>query len=314
MTDIERPAELAEIFFSYRLPEAEAQTLILSAVGIHSWTLVRGGGYSVCVEPEFAAPALQNLHESALEVAPASLPVRALQRHPHAWLGSICYAVILMGVAYAAGIDLLGRDWLAAGALNGSLPATHEWWRVLTALTLHADVAHLIGNLVFGTVLGYFASRDLGGGIAWAAIVLGAALGNALDAFWMPAANSSIGASTAVFAALGLISGHAWLRDAPPDARRLKRWAPLVGGVMLLGLTGMGGGGNDLGFGALPEVSNVDVVAHVTGFISGCGLGALLGWLGQERFAHGRWQVFAALAGVAALAGAWAWPLLRQGA
>src|SRR5262249_34951780 len=117
VTDIERPAELAEIFFSYRLPEAEAQTLILSAVGIHSWTLVRGGGYAVYVEPEFVPAALKNLQESAQEIPPAAMPARALPRHPHAWLGSIVYAVVLMGVAYAAGIDLLGKDWLEAGAL-----------------------------------------------------------------------------------------------------------------------------------------------------------------------------------------------------
>jgi len=299
ITELERPAELVEIFFSYRLPECEQQTLVLSAVGIHSWIVVRGGGYAIFVTPESLPLAQKHLSEIALEALPTPQPMRAAPSHPHAWIGSVLYAIILMWVSYAAGIDLFGIDWLDAGALNGTLPSTHEWWRVLTALTLHADVAHLVGNLVFGIVLGYLASLAVGGGVAWAAIALGAALGNTLDAFWMPGQNSSIGASTAVFAALGLLSGHAWCSDAAADLRRVKRWAPLVGGVMLLAFTGMGG-------------EHTDIVAHVTGFVSGCALGAVLGKVKQHRFARRSVQLAAGASSIAAIVAAWAWSLTQS--
>jgi membrane associated rhomboid family serine protease len=295
---IEPDPRLIEIFFSKRLTDCEQQTLTLSAVGIHSWTVERDGGFAVLVAEESFDLAYKHLSEVAREALPVQEPVPIPISHPNAWLGSVLYAIVLMGVAYAAGIDLFGADWLAAGALNGTTPSTHEWWRVITALTLHTDVAHLVGNLVFGIVLGYFLSLAVGGGVAWAGILLGAAMGNSLDAFWMPESHSSIGASTSVFAALGLLSAYAWRRESATNLRRVKRWSPLVAGIMLLGLTGMGG-------------EHTDIVAHVTGFASGCVLGAFLGKLKQDRFTKRAVQLAAASLSIAAILGAWAWVLLR---
>lgn len=294
------PGNLVEIFFSHRLAECEQHVLTLSAVGIHTWTKVRDGGFALLVTEDSLAVAQENLREvaeetSAAQVQPAA-PVAV--SHPNAWMGSVLYAIVLMAVAYAAGIDSLGVDWLELGSINGSVPSTHEWWRVFTALTLHSDVAHLTGNLVFGIVLGYFGSIAVGGGIAWTGIVLGAALGNTLDVLLMPPVNSSIGASTAVFAALGLISAHAWRQGNATGLRRVKQWAPLVAGVMLLALTGMGG-------------ENTDIVAHVTGFISGGLCGGILGRLNQEGFKQRSVQITAAALTIAAIAFAWSWALLR---
>jgi membrane associated rhomboid family serine protease len=294
------PANLVEIFFSYRLAECEQHILTLSAVGIHSWTKVRDGGFAVLVSEDSLAAAQKNLREVAEETlaAQAQPPAPLAVSHPNAWMGSVLYAMVLMTVAYAAGIDSFGVDWLELGSINGSVPSTHQWWRVFTALTLHSDVAHLTGNLVFGIVLGYVGSIAVGGGIAWTGIVLGAALGNTLDVLLMPASHSSIGASTAVFAALGLISAHAWRQGNATGLRRVKQWAPLVAGVMLLALTGMGG-------------ENTDVVAHVTGFICGGLFGVILGRMNQERFQKRSVQITAATLTVAAIAFAWAWALLR---
>lgn len=298
MEPIIEPDNLVEIFFSYRLAECEQHILTLSAVGIHSWTKVRDGGFAVLVGADSLAAAQKNLREVAEETLAAQAQPAALvaASHPHAWMGSVLYALVLMTVAYAAGIDSFGVDWVELGSINGSVPSTHEWWRVFTALTLHSDVAHLTGNLVFGIVLGYVSSMAVGGGIAWTGIVLGAALGNTLDVLLMPASHSSIGASTAVFAALGLISAHAWRQGNATGLRRAKQWAPLVAGVMLLALTGMGG-------------ENTDIVAHVTGFISGGLFGAILGRMNQEGFKKRSVQIAVALLTMAAIAFAWIWAL-----
>ncbi len=116
------------------------------------------------------------------------------------------------GRCLCAGIDAFGFDWLEGGALNGAIPATHEWWRVVTALTLHADVGHLLSNLAFGAVFGFLASRALGGRRRVGQYsCFGAMMGNGLDAMVMPTEQRSLGASTAVFAALGILSalhGH----------------------------------------------------------------------------------------------------------
>jgi rhomboid protease GluP len=301
MAEIEPASPLVEIFFSYRLAECEQHILTLSAVGIHTWTKVRDGGFAVLVTEDTLAVAQQHLREVAEETLAAKTETSAPlpTAHPNAWIGSVLYALVLLAVGYAAGIDLFGMEWIELGAIDGAIPSSHEWWRVFTALTLHTDVAHLIGNLVFGVVLGYFAALAMGGGIAWAAIVLGAALGNTLDALSMPQSHSSIGASTAVFAALGLLSAHSWRRETATGLRRVKQWAPLVAGIMLLGLTGMGG-------------ENTDIVAHVTGFICGAIFGAVLGRLNQERFKQRGVQLAAAVIAIAAVAFAWGWALLRM--
>jgi len=292
ITPEDSPPQLVEVYRSLRLQDCEQQTLVLSAVGIHSLTVVRGGVFVVVVAEESADLALKHLREVAQEAAVPVPVVKEPKLHPRAWTGSILYALIMMGVAYAAGRDGFGLDWLESGALNGAIPSTHEWWRVATALTLHADVGHLISNLVFGVVLGFLASRALGGGVAWAGILVGAMMGNALDAMWMPVQQQSIGASTAVFATLGILSAYAWVLESASNLRWAKRLGPLIAGVMLLGFLGAGG-------------ERTDVVAHVTGFVSGCALGVVFGKIPEQRFDSRPLQLAAAAFTLSAVGAAW---------
>lgn len=290
------PQNLVEVFRSLRMPDCDQQTLVLSAVGIHSWTVVRGGVFVVVVPEESAELARHHLSAVAQEAAaPVHVPKMPKVR-PHAWLGSFLYALVMIVVAYAAGIDLFGFDWLDTGALNGAIPKTHEWSRVVTALTLHADVGHLLSNLAFGIALGYLLSRSVGGGVAWASILIGAMMGNALDAFWMPEEQRSIGASTAVFAALGILSAYAWTLETATNLRWAKRLGPLIAGVTLLGFLGAGG-------------ERTDIVAHVTGFVSGCLLGAMLGKVPERYFDSRALQLASGAFTLAALVTAWRFAL-----
>jgi rhomboid protease GluP len=292
ITPEDAPPQLVEVYRSLRLQDCDQQTLVLSAVGIHSTTLVSGWMFVIAVPEESAELALRHLREVAQEAAVPAPEPKAPKLHPRAWTGSILYAVIMMAVAYAAGRGWFGFDWLESGSLNGAIPSTNEWWRVVTALTLHADVGHLISNLAFGVVLGYLASRSLGGGMAWAGILVAAMMGNALDAIWMPEEQRSIGASTAVFAALGILSAYAWVLETASDLRWAKRLGPLIAGVMLLGFLGAGG-------------ERTDVVAHVTGFISGCVLGVILGKIPERRFESRAVQLAAGAFASITVAAAW---------
>ena len=40
-----------------------------------------------------------------------------------------------------------------------------EWWRAVTALTLHGGLSHIAGNLVFGVMFAVLASHSLGVGL-----------------------------------------------------------------------------------------------------------------------------------------------------
>ena len=64
-------------------------------------------------------------------------------------------------------------------------------------------------------------AREIGGGFAWLLILAGGAVGNLMNVIVQQPEHTAIGASTSVFAALGLLAAYLW------TARRLIRdsWA-----------------------------------------------------------------------------------------
>jgi membrane associated rhomboid family serine protease len=200
---------------------------------------------------------------------------------------------VLLGVAYAVSNGYGRLDAFEAGQL-GALSVRHgEWWRAITALTLHLDAAHIGANLAAGVWFGYLCGRLLGPGISWALIVLGAGCANLGEALLAPAGYTAVGASTAVFTALGLLASYSW-RDRYRLAQRWAlRWAPLVAGVLLLAWTGTAG-------------ENTDVVAHLGGFGLGAVLGALAATPGGRQLLRRTPQWLAGALALAAVFGAWA--------
>ena len=75
---------------------------------------------------------------------------------------------------------LWSLDWLGAGAAQAGLIQAGQWWRTITALTLHVDHGHLLGNLLAGVVIGTVTAQLLGQGLAWLAILLAGSIGNVL--------------------------------------------------------------------------------------------------------------------------------------
>jgi membrane associated rhomboid family serine protease len=78
----------------------------------------------------------------------------------------------------------------------------------VTALTLHADLAHVLSNalacLVFVTAVAWW----LGPGVGTWLVLLAGAGGNALTALVHGPASVSGGASTAIFGALGILAAR----------------------------------------------------------------------------------------------------------
>ena len=173
-------------------------------------------------------------------------------------LGLFVYVLILLLTAYCAGNATFGADWLSLGALDAG--ARGEWWRAVTALTLHLDQEHLLGNVLFGAVAGTAASRCWDrashGQASWARQRWQTTLRFSIT----PITHRAVGASTAVFAALGLLSGMAWRQRLTLRERLWYRWAPLIAGICLLTLLGTGS-------------AHVDVLGHALGFLFGLGVG-----------------------------------------
>lgn len=147
--------------------------------------------------------------------------------------------------------------WLEQGSANASkIIADGEWWRTITALTLHGDPAHVLGNVIIGAPFVVAVCSRLGLGLGWLTILAAGALGNYINALAMSPAHNSIGFSTAVFAAVGIMSIHS------VKFSRLSMGNAFVLGLALLAMLGVGGENTDLG-------------AHLFGLAAGFGLGIL---------------------------------------
>ena len=157
----------------------------------------------------------------------------------------------------AAGFPI---DWLASGRADAARILDGEWWRLVTALTLHSDVVHLLSNLAIGGVFVLLLCRELGSGLAWTLLLAAGVSGNALNAWLHSGAHLSVGASTAVFGAVGILASLSLVRHR---LHRQRRWAlPVAAALALLALLGTEGKQTDLG-------------AHLFGFVSGMIFGVL---------------------------------------
>ncbi len=294
MADEGTPA-LVTVFRSPRRKDCEERLLVLTAVGIPG-QLAFDGLCLIEVAAADAVSARAHLLQYERENPPPAPPPPPPRLHPHAWIGCVLYVAVLMGVAYAVAGGLVRLDAFDLGELDAARVQGGQWWRAWTALTLHLDGPHLAANLLAGVWFGYLAARQLGGGLAWFLTVSGAALANLLAGLYGPPEHRAVGASTAVFAALGMMSAYSWRERLRWPQRWARRWGPLVAGVVLLGWTGSAGEGTDL-------------VGHLSGFIVGVVLGAAVAVPRVQTQVDRVPQWLTGTAALASLALAWAFAL-----
>ena len=252
--------------------------IVLDATGIAYKILNWEGECLIIVRPKDIEQAREELALYSLENHK-----KAKQEHlPHTvskgFYGVLLYAALLLLINTFQYDKILNQRLIELGIAHAGLIQQGEWWRAITALTLHSNFAHLISNIVSGGLFGLLASQILGPGLAWFSILLAGTLGNLISAFIQRPSHSAIGASTAVFAAIGIIAAHTWSRGRLNPQPGMRPWMAIGGGVVLLSLLG--------GPGLL-----VDVVSHVTGFITGIIFGFVLGSLGDRLKLESRHQI-----------------------
>ena len=297
-------AAVIEVFRCTRRADCDERALVLAAIGIAATIHYDGLQYTLEVDAADAARATTQLGQYELERRPPPPPLPPPPRYPYAWVGCVGYAATLLGIGLAVSNGVWRLDAFELGALDAGRVQHGQWWRAWTALTLHLDGAHLTANLVAGVWFCYLAAAQVGSGSAWLLIVTGAACANLLEGLSGPPGHLSVGASTAVFTALGLLAAHSWRLRSSYTQRWAVRWAPLVGGIVLLGWFGSGGGGGDGDVDAA-AATQVDVVAHATGFLVGGVLGALAARPALQRLLDRVPQWISGLAALGSIAIAW---------
>jgi membrane associated rhomboid family serine protease len=261
--DLDEQGDLAEVRRCPNRRQAEQYALVLTAMGIQSLIVPEGKFTTLYVAHEDAARANDELaaYDSENRQRP---PERERLRPalPRVEVAMVYWVVLLF--FFAAGRhEAFSFDWFGAGAAQAGLMLKGEWWRAVTALCLHESGAHLLGNLVFGTVFLMLLSQVTGAGVAALAMITAGAAGNVLSALVRAPEYTSIGASTAIFAGIGLLAALQLARRRHFEFSVLRNWTPVAGGLALLTFLGLSG-------------ENTDVLAHVLGFGSGIAAGLLL--------------------------------------
>jgi membrane associated rhomboid family serine protease len=274
--------------------------LVLSARGIEHRRELGLVGWDVWVPAASASVARAEIAQYVAENRRAIGP-RRIEEVGDGAPGVLAYVTVLVAVFFCVHVSPLSLDWFGAGRLVAGRVVAGEWWRTVTALTVHLELDHLGGNLVFGAFFGYFIGRYLGRGIGWLAVLVAAALANAETAFSLEPSHGSIGASTAVFAALGILTAYTWRRGFLRETPWRWRVGPIVAGLGLLAFTGAGG-------------ENTDLFAHLAGFVTGFGSGLGLGrWLAPRALRSRTTQRVCAALALALVAGSWTWALIAAG-
>ncbi len=279
---------------------ANELALVLLARGIAHRRQIGVTGLELWVPAAFAPVAAAELAQYRRENT-RRVGERPLRSIGSGWPGVAVYLIVLLCVFVATRESLFGLDWLGAGRLQASAVSAGQWWRTVTALTLHIEFEHLGGNVVFGAFFGWFVGRYLGVGVGWLTVLVAGSCANALGAWLQGPEHRSLGASTAVFAALAMLAAYTWRRGFWRDTPWRARIAPIVAGVGLLAFTGTAGENTDLG-------------AHLFGFCAGLGAGfALARWVVPARLASRRVQTACGAAALLVVVGAWVGGLVAAG-
>jgi membrane associated rhomboid family serine protease len=260
------------------LDQALERSLVLDAVGLaHALEPAADGRWALRVADEDAPAA-----EAALAAWAAESARREPPPDPDYGPSRVPAGAALALLAFTAfALRDPATAWVERGGADAARIVRGEWWRAATALTLHADAGHAAGNAIALGLLLWALARRLGPAPAtWLALAAGIA-GNAATALLVRGGHLSVGASTAVFGALGALSAL--------HAPRRRAWLALASGVALLGLLGTG--------------ERSDLFAHLLGFVAGVVQGLALRRAAPPRRSAA--QPVLALAAAVLLALAW---------
>lgn len=251
---------IAEVRRAPRRARAQEWALALAAEGVSSRVKrAPGGDYALEVAPERLDRANEILDAYERE-NPEDAGRKTEAPPPPFSAAGFVIGGLLVAFFLITGERDHNVDWFAQGAADAARIHAGEYWRTVTALTLHADLRHALSNAVSGTLFIGSVCGSLGVGVGGALVLLAGAGGNWLNALFYGSHHISVGASTAVFGAVGVLSARAFVARRRRETRARPAWLALAAGLALLAMLGTGG-------------ERVDLWAHLFGWLAGTALG-----------------------------------------
>jgi len=240
---------------------AEAWELVLMAEGLSPRVVRTADGMIIAVPDQQLERGLAALAAYDRENSPKPRSVDE-PIGPAGFLSAVAIAAALLLFFFATVESSSTVPWFERGSADAGRIMHGEWWRAVTALTLHTDIVHVLSNAVgvvvfFGALFGI-----LGPGLGSALALTAGAGGNLANAVLHGSSYLSVGASTAVFAAVGALGGLGMMKRR--SGRHKRSWMPMAAALALLAMLGSGG-------------ERVDIWAHLLGLLIGGGIGIGIG-------------------------------------
>ncbi len=173
-------------------------------------------------------------------------------------------ALFLAGIHYILTHQGLYRQAILNFGSSSYYLHQGQTFRAVTALFLHSGARHLLGNMAGILVLAGPLLRLAGYGRGLLLLLAAGTTGNLISESLGRDAGLSIGASTAVMAAVGLLAAHRMTLGngfSYSIFARLKGLAPFAAAATIAAMFSHG--------------ENTDVSAHLFGFLAGTGIGII---------------------------------------
>ena len=197
-----------------------------------------------------------------LEENKATVPLRPVfPERFHKTYSGLFVSVLLLVIHARVSSPAYRSETINRFAASAELILQGEIHRCATALFLHGDDMHLLGNMAGIAFFGTAVISLTGPGLGWLMIVLSGMAGNGINAWFFQSDHVSIGASTAVFGAVGILAAIRFIRLLWEKGVHINTFLPLGAGLALLGLLG--------------SSTHTDISAHLFGYLSGLILGSL---------------------------------------
>jgi len=257
------PMEMERIFKN--LPQKKADLILLILASQNIDTRVekqpdpsksgRALQFDILVSREQAAGAIKSVEQYFRENKFFGIPKKIQAFEISSFNTPAAYTIMVLLVAvHLTCLKLnLHREMIFKFGASSLYIGQGETYRAITALFLHSDGQHLLGNLggmlIFAapliTLTGYGTGPFL--------LLCAGASGNLVNAYFRQTALLSIGASTAVMGAAGALAAYQILNSSRPF--QSNRLIPLFAGATRVGLFSQG--------------ENTDISAHFFGFMAG---------------------------------------------
>ncbi len=241
---------------------------VLAASGVPHRLRLRLDGWALIVAARDLDAACETLDAYDSENRPEATKDHRASVEPVRGAAGVGIAVglLLIGFFAVTGPRATRSAWFERGGADAERILAGEWWRTVTALTLHADAPHVVGNAAASAVLVGAVTYQFGPGVGLWLVLLAGIGGNALTAIVRGARYDWVGASTAMFGAIGVLAATQAMTRGRLSVRR-KRWIVVAASLALLALLGTG--------------PDADLLAHLFGFLIGGALGLLAALVGH---------------------------------